>query len=273
MNIRQYLDNPMGKGAIIPGKQMIVDDLNKRYKSLTSNKSIECKIYNSKEIYYFHLTIPSESERDNDYDVVIEFSPKDKTDKGDESIINYNIKFFSNCPSFIYTYAYAYNLNGIFIDFMTKKLQKEIFKKPPLVKNPNNIINFEKSLYFACKFLMEEKKYLTKNFIKSASLKFNQKDFLYSIRSHDKIMDEINKAKSKLKQKKEKEEKENKPHKRTKNKMEHSNSPNSVKLIKPKKTTVANNKSGVNKIKKTSAKKSITQSKSGVNKIKKIKKR
>ena len=56
MNIRQYLDNPMGKGAIIPGKQMIVDDLNKRYKSLTSNKSIECKIYNSKEIYYFHLT-------------------------------------------------------------------------------------------------------------------------------------------------------------------------------------------------------------------------
>ena len=40
MNIRQYLDNPMGKGAIIPGKQMIVDDFNKRYKSLTSNKKL-----------------------------------------------------------------------------------------------------------------------------------------------------------------------------------------------------------------------------------------
>ena len=45
------------------------------------------------------------------------------------------------------------------------------------------------------------------------------------------------------------------------------------KNIKPKKSTVTNNKSGINKIKKTSAKKSKTQSKSGVNKIKKIKKK
>lgn len=271
MNIRQYLDNPMGKGAIIPGKQMILEDFNRRYNTLTNNKSIQCKIYNNKDIYYFHLIIPSESERDNNYDVVIEFSPKDKTDKGDESIINYDIRFFSNCPSFIYTYAYAYNLNGVFIDFMTKKLQKEIFKKPPLVKNPNNIVNFEKSLYFACKFLMDEKKHLTKNYLKSASLKFKQKDFLYSIRDHDKIMDEIRKAKDKLKKQKQKEEKDNKPHKRTKNKMEPSNSPNSVKLITPKKSTV--DKSGVNKIKKTTAKKSISKGKSGVNKIKRIKKR
>ena len=34
MNIKQYLDNPMGKGAIIPGKQMILEDLNKRYNKL-----------------------------------------------------------------------------------------------------------------------------------------------------------------------------------------------------------------------------------------------
>lgn len=272
MDIRQYLDNPMGKGAIIPGKQMIVDDFNKRYTSLTSNKSIDCKIYKNKELYYFHLIIPSESERDNTYDIVIEFSPKDKTDKGDESIINYDIRFFSNCPSFIYTYAYAYNLNGVFIDFMDKKLQKDIFKKPPLVKNPNNTVNFEKSLYYACKYLMDEKKYLTKNFLKSAALKFNKRDFLYSIRDHDKIMDEIKKANNKLKKEKEKEAKENKSYKRTKNKMERSNSPNAVKMITPKKST--SDKSSVNKVKKTTAKKtSMNSGKSGVNKVKKIKKR
>lgn len=273
MNIKQYLDNPMGKGAIIPGKQMILEDLNKRYNKLISEKEIQCIGYKNGDNYLYHLIIPSESERDNTYDVVLEFIPKDKTDIADEVITNYDIKFFSNCPSFIYTYAYAYNLNGVFIDYLDKKLQKEIFKMPPLVKNPNNTVNFEKSIYYACKYLVENKDHLTKLYLKSTAKRYNKKEFFNSIRHHDQIINEIKKAKIKLKEEKEREAKANKPYKRTKNKMDHKNSPNSVNLIKPKKTTVKN-KSNVNKVNKINSKKSITtRGKSNVKKVNKIKKR
>ena len=274
MNIRQYLDNPMGKGAIIPGKQAIIEDLNKRYNELIKEKKIENTIYQDGNDYIFHLIIPSESERDNTYDVVVQFSPVDKTSKGDESILEYDLKFFSNCPSFIFTYAYAYSLNGSFIDYLDVKLEKEVFKSPPVVKNPNNMVNFEKSIYFACKFIYEEKKFLSKNYLKTSCQKFKKKDFIYKIRTQEQIMMEIKKAKNKIKEYKQKEEKINKKAKVTKNIMDRTNSPNSINVIKPKKSiTGKNSNSGVQKVTKTNAKKSIVSKngKSSVGKINKIK--
>lgn len=266
MDIRQYLDNPMGKGAIIQGKQLIIDDLDKRFEKLNTDKKIESDVYKDGNNYIFHIKLPSESERDNTYDVVIEFSPVDKTSLSDESIINYNVKFFSNCPSFIFTYAYAYNDKNLFIDFLSKKLDEQVLKNAPVVKNPMNIVNFEKSIYFACKYLVEEKN-LNKNYLKSFVQRFKKKDFIHSIRTQAQIMEEIKKAKLLLNDEKEKERrKEDKP-KRTKNILNKENTPNGVNLIKPKQSTTK--EKGVNKVNKIKPKTST--SKSGVNKIKKIK--
>ena len=141
-----------------------------------TDKKIESDVYKEGDNYIFHVKLPSESERDNTYDVVVEFSPIDKTSLSDESIINYNVKFFSNCPSFIFTYAYAYNDKGLFIDFLSKKLDELVLKNAPVVKNPMNIVNFEKSIYFACKYLVEEKN-LNKNYLKSFVQRFKKKDY------------------------------------------------------------------------------------------------
>lgn len=266
MDIRQYLDNPMGKGAIIQGKQLILDDLDKRFEKLKNDKEIESDVYKDGDNYIFHVKLPSESERDNTYDVVVEFSPIDNTSKSDESIINYNVRFFSNCPSFIFTYAYAYNDKGLFIDFLSKNLDEQILKNAPVVKNPMNIVNFEKSIYFACKYLVEEKN-LNKQFLKSFVQRFKKRDFIHSIRTQAQIMEEIKKAKLNLKEEKEKERRKDERPKRTKNILNKENTPNGVKLISPKQSTTK--EKGVNKVNKIKPKTST--SKSSVNKIKKIK--
>ena len=266
MDIRQYLNNPMGKGAIIQGKQLILDDLNKRFDKILLEKKIESIVYKDGDNYIFHVKLPSESERDNTYDVVVEFTPVDKTSLSDESILNYNVRFFSNCPSFIFTYAYAYNNSGLYIDFLEKKLDDMVFKSAPTVKNPNNIINFEKSIYFACKYLVEEKN-LNKNFLKSFVQRFKKREFVNSIRTQAQIMEEIKKAKLQVKEEKEKERIKNEHPKRTKNILNKENTPNGVNMIKAKTSTTKN--SGVNKVNKIKSKSSTA--KSGVNKIKKIK--
>ena len=266
MDIRQYLDNPMGKGAIIQGKQLIIDDLNKRFDKLKTDKEFKCDIFKDGNTYIFHVKVPSESERDNDYDVVIEFNPIDKTSLADESIINYNVRFFSNCPSFIFTYAYAYNEKNLFIDYLKKKLDDIVFKSAPTTKNPTNMVNFEKSIYFACKYLVEDKN-LNKTFLKSFIQRFKKRDFIHSIRTQAEIMQEIKKSKLKVKEEKDKEKDKYEKPKRTKNVLNKENTPNGVNIIKSKTNT--GNGSGVKKVNKINAKKSTA--KSGVNKVKKIK--
>ena len=251
MNIREYLDNPMGKGAIIPGKQAIINDYNTRFDKLIEDKKFSIKIYKDKDDYYFHIIQVTESERENDYDVVIKFYPKDKTNKAEDSIINYEVSFFSNCPSFTYTYAYAYNNAGLLIDILAKKYDEKILSMAPVVKNPSNMINFEKSLYFACKYILYDPKYVSKTYLKSAAQKFGKRNFINSIRTNNMIEFEIQKANKVLQEKKKKEARKNSkllPH--NKNKMKKENSANVVKYTNPKKSTVQNKpKSSVNKIK------------------------
>lgn len=266
MNIREYLDNPMGKGAIIPGKQAIITDYNARFDKLLENNKFSIKIYNDKDVYYFHVIQESESERENDYDIVVMFYPKDKTNKAEDSVINYEVSFFSNCPSFTYTYAYAYNKAGLLIDILKKKYDDKILSMRPVVKNPNNMVNFEKSLYFACKYILYDPKYTSKAYLKSASQKFGKRNFIQTIRTSAMIEYEIQRQNKMLQEKKRKEARKNKkPAPYNTNKMKKENSANVVNYIKPKKSTVQDkSKSSVNTIK---AKKSTSQ-KSGIRVIK-----
>ena len=147
MNITEYLDNPLGKGAILPGKNFIVDDYNRRFTELVMKSKIEYTILLDKDDYLIHLLIPTESkERDNTYDVVIRFFLMDKSKKVSTTIKGYDIEVFSNCPSFTYTYAYAYNMNGMLISDLKDKYEDTILSKPPMSRNPGIIVNYEKSI-------------------------------------------------------------------------------------------------------------------------------
>lgn len=215
MNINQYMENPLGKGATIPGKQFIIDDYERRFHALVMDKTIELNIFTTGNTYYYHFIIPTESQkRDNTYDVVIKLYSDNKLSLIDKSLANYDIAFFSNCPSFVYSYAYAYNMNGLFITELSKAYEDIILKKPPVSRNPGIITNYEKSIYFACKYIIDDKKLLDKTYVKNNSKKL-PKDYLKKeIRTNARIEFEIKESTAKhrsdkLKEKKDKEPKTN----------------------------------------------------------------
>lgn len=195
MNIKDYMNNPGGKGSVAPGKHLLLNDLDRRYALLERDKPIELKVYIDKYSYIFHLVITTEAdEKENTYDVVLKFDPSSKADRFDGTIKKYNMKIFSNCPSFTYTYAYVAHINGLLVDGLRGKYDKEIIKNPPIQRNPRLVLNYEKSIYYACKYIIE-KGYLSKALIDSQTQRFNKTLFGEDIRTSSQINKEIRKEK------------------------------------------------------------------------------
>ena len=117
--------------------------------------------------YYFHIKVPSESKTSKDgkyeYDVVIRFFTENTDISKEGHLRNYNIQFFSNSPSFIYKYAYLYKKEGYLINALYNKLDPSYFNTPPEKSNPDMKLSYDKSIYFACRYLSDKQfRYLDK---------------------------------------------------------------------------------------------------------------
>lgn len=261
-NIREFIDNPMGKGSTaIPSRHLIKEDLNRRFEELINNnkdKKIELTIYRDGDEYYFHFLIPSESkERRNTYDVVLYFTLGEdgKDFASDKNLNRYFVKFFSNSPGFIYTYAYAFNLYGLLIESFANKYNKVVLEQPPVTRNPGEIISYEKTTYFACYYLLKNPKYLNKSTINLIAKPYKEEILNKKIRNEDKIKMEIAQEKRRVEREKKEEEKKLKGLIRSDKRIE----PRTHEIKKTKKV------SPINKIK---PKAKLTPKKSTINKIK-----
>lgn len=130
----------------------------KQYRELVrTNKIRLVATTNIEESYYFHIKIPSESQKDKkyEYDVVIRFFTDDPVMLDQPDLLGYYIQFFSNSPSFIYRYAYVYKQNGMLIEDLFEKLDGDYEDKPPTKTNPNQVMSYDKSIYCATRFLNE----------------------------------------------------------------------------------------------------------------------
>jgi len=203
--LSEYIDNPMGKGSTaIANRNLIKSDLDSRYnKLLEKHKDFKHTMYYDVNTFYAHILIPSESERNNTYDVVIQFVPLEKEVIQDVNLNRYCIKVFSNCPSFTYTYAYVYNDYDMMIDFLRNKYRNQVLQDNPIVKNPGEIINFEKSIYFAAKYIQSNKTLMNKFTLASIAKRMNKVEFAKTIRNTDTIELEIKKENNRLKNEKE----------------------------------------------------------------------
>lgn len=196
MKIDDYIKHPAGKGAIIPGKDIIITNWDYRFELLQKNKEDEltCSIYTNGTNVYYHFIIPTENkDRKNTYDIILKFKQTKDSDKSDTSYRQYEIEFFSNCPSFTYGYAYVANLNGYLIKEFADKYDEKVLKYPPVSKNPGLIFGYEKSIYFACKYLLDKKVMLMKSYVEANS-KPMTKEFVKSIRHMNVIEEEYAKA-------------------------------------------------------------------------------
>ena len=199
MNLKDYLRNPGGKGNAALGQGNIIDSLDRKYAILlTGKKKFECTVYkvNLKDIYYIHVKVPSESDRDNSYDVVIKLTNENGTNSS--TVDNYEVRFFCNSPSFVYTFARAYKVNNLFVDELANKLPKESTRKDSEVRNVYGIINYDKYIYFACRYLYDHN-YLQKDTLNSAKRTYSKTALEMKVRTFDKVMKEYKIADKKAK--------------------------------------------------------------------------
>lgn len=154
-------------------------DYDTKYRSYINENKISiagmCEIEDS---VFIHVKVPSESQNNYSYDVIIRFFSTDPLIINQNHLRNYYIQFFSNSPSFMYQYAYVYNQEGFLIEALYDKLDPDYIDKPPEKANASMTLSYDKSIYFACRYLSDNKfRYLDKNGVITRKKKPSNKFF------------------------------------------------------------------------------------------------
>lgn len=209
MLLREFLDNPVGKGDAAINVSVIKQALSNKYdKYIKSNKKVEMKVFRQplKDVYWVWLIMPSETERSNTYDVVFAFSNPKPTDRFTSALGKFDIQIFANVPSFAYTHAYVYNQHGLLINSLSSKLGKTFISKAPDTRNRNQVLLFDKYVYFGARYIMDSM-VLNRAVADARSSKYDEKNFNSKIRTLETIMEEYRVAENKLKKKSDNNEK------------------------------------------------------------------
>jgi hypothetical protein len=178
--LEDFLRSPFHKTQVHHAKNKEYDD--KYNKFLIDNKIVVAGMTVVENSYFIHIKIPSESRskdgQEYSYDVIIRFFTTDPEVMNEKHLRNYHIQFFSNSPSFMYQYAYLYNKEGFLIQALYSKLDADYIDKAPEKTNAEMKLSYDKSIYFACKFLCESKfKYLQKHGVITIKKKPSSKFF------------------------------------------------------------------------------------------------
>lgn len=153
MTFKEYINNPFGaKTAVMSFRKMYEDLYHDKWDKIMTreNGHIDYKLYTDKGHCYAYLKIPSEVIDKFYYDIVIEME-----DHAGKLLSDSPVKFFSNDPSFHFTFAHAFLTNNMTIKELSNKMSRSA-KKPARERNPQNQIGYVKSLYFAYIFMQEK---------------------------------------------------------------------------------------------------------------------
>ena len=152
ITLLDYIKNPMGgKSNVLTNRAMYHQLYTDKFDKLLvrENGKIEYHLYRDAEKFIVWFKIPSEKIEKFYYDVVFEFTPRSSLDRVAKSIENYYVRFFSNDPAFIFTYAYVFNKNGLLFEDLVDKIGNKAKSDPPKETNPNKVIGYVKTFYFA----------------------------------------------------------------------------------------------------------------------------
>lgn len=206
--IEEFLKAPFGNEE--PKNQ----DFEQKYKKLYADKRISLvALTQIDDDYLLHLSVGSDTNPTEAYDVVLLFFTDNETIKKEITFKNYYVKFFSNSPSFIYQYAVLYRQNGFLIDMLYDKMDEKYKDVLPDKVNKDHNLSYDKSIYCACKYALSKSsafnKYLNFTPKKTPDIFFRGiKDFsdvkmISEIRSIDKkINKELEENKKKQKEEK-----------------------------------------------------------------------
>jgi hypothetical protein len=195
----------MGKGNSVFPYQTAKSKYDLAYKDLEPRFKIMW--FSTDNNHYIALVqVPSQSLTNLCYDVILDFDGNKIPDQ-ELTINNTEMKVFSNCPSFIYTYANVFFTKGYLCNWINSKYSSQVLQERPVNRNSSRIIFYEYSLYLAMKYIIT-KSYNRINRIKMLSKPIHRaKDIEVFVKSQDEKETEY-KKKIQIKKDEEKKEKE-----------------------------------------------------------------
>lgn len=166
MNPREYIQNPMGKGsAIIPNPET-KEKMKLEYEKIRNIITLNRYVLDNRYLIYF-LLIPSTSSMVIRYNVVIQFDLEENKLNNYENIDFLNFLCYSNCPSFVFTYANVFNNRNMIIPWLKSKYNKEVFTNSK-IRNRYEVIGYEKSLYLSFLYILSNRRNIINEFIQNA---------------------------------------------------------------------------------------------------------
>jgi hypothetical protein len=179
VQLKRFLDDQfsLGKGAVKLPISSLLEQYRKRYAALRQvYKTFKYTIWyvQPEGRTIVHFKVPSETVHNFFYDVLLELDRSGGAAKFEDC----HVKVFSNCPSFVYTYAHVFytmkdpdtGKDGMIIDKFNQKipkerllvkgsektLPKESLTDAPTTRNPANLNLPDKSIYYAIFYLIDE---------------------------------------------------------------------------------------------------------------------
>ncbi len=192
MTLHQLLTNPSGRGTGDVGARFrIIDDLKKKYLALHKKFKFKFAAYEKAGRTVFYVQVPSETLNKSFYfDVLIEVDTLAKETK--KSLLESPIKIFSNNMAFMFIYAYAANKDDLIIPWLKDKISEKALTQKPVVRNPNIRLGFEKSIFFASQFILDNRLF-EKGKVKPVQLK--EEELVDMIDDTETILQKYNKQK------------------------------------------------------------------------------
>ena len=154
MTYEEYIKNPMGThNAVFSARDMYAKMYTDKWNALKLREAgfVGYTMYNAGSDYIIHFKIPSEVVEKFYYDVIIRFFHKKDEGSKDFSrtLSDYDVQFFSNDPSFTYTFAHAFKKNKLLFEDLEGRMSKLSLTRLAKEKNPKDQVGYVKSLYFA----------------------------------------------------------------------------------------------------------------------------
>lgn len=183
MTVNEYMNNPYGKSDKYPTLEAHKTALATDYEKIKDR--IEATFYEVGTDLIVRFLIPSAGQTRIKYDVVLEFNGIWNTTIM-SSLENEEFQAFSNCPSFIYTYANLFKTMKMTCDWLYTKYSKAVQNLPPAKRNPYVKLQFERSLYMAF-YYMKRNGFMDPRNIKPRMIRGSKLSIRSKVRSQEEI--------------------------------------------------------------------------------------
>ena len=187
MTFDDYIKNPMGKkNAVFSNMQMYRNMYKQKLDHILLREagSISFFLYKNGADYLVHIKIPSEVVPKLYYDTVVEFSTINPITRMKTDLKEYDVKFYSNDPSFCFTFAHAFRKHNMFIEMLKPKMSKLALNNVAKERNAGDNVGYVKSIFFLY-LIMNSRGLFDKKVFDAYTKSFNKKYFIDSIEHAD----------------------------------------------------------------------------------------